>query len=107
MPVGTSFAQEVAQAGYARQPWTGDCDPNTGAVTLTFGDNKECTITNIAIAPTLKVIKHLDPTGDPATVNATKTSLADIGSDKATDLNTVNIAAVRTPQPRTPQTRMK
>ncbi len=42
---------------YISRGWTGDCDAETGAVTLAYGDHKTCTITNVDPIPKLTLIK--------------------------------------------------
>jgi hypothetical protein len=43
--VGSYLASEDEQPGYMAGDWTGDCDA-VGNVTLAYGDDKTCTITN-------------------------------------------------------------
>jgi hypothetical protein len=60
---GSYTASETQQFGYtAPLGWQGDCATN-GNVTLTYGDNKTCTITNKDIQPKLYVIKVVDNKG--------------------------------------------
>ena len=57
-PGNYAVSETGGPSGYAATI-SGDCDPQTGAVTLNEGDDKTCTITNDDIPPTLTVIKHV------------------------------------------------
>jgi len=59
---GSYTASETQQFGYTASPWGGDCAAD-GSVTLVYGDNKTCTITNSDIQPMLYVIKVVDNKG--------------------------------------------
>jgi hypothetical protein len=55
--VGTyTVSEDTPPTGYEFVSITGDCDPDTGEVTLAVGDVKSCTITNQDIQPKLTVI---------------------------------------------------
>lgn len=56
--VGVHSASETILPGYEPSDWGGDCAAD-GSISLTYGDNKTCTITNDDIAPKLTVIKHV------------------------------------------------
>jgi len=44
---------------YISRGWSGDCNEETGAVTLAYGDHKTCTITNVDPIPKLTLIKFV------------------------------------------------
>ncbi|MBX4190215.1 hypothetical protein KW791_02895, partial [Candidatus Parcubacteria bacterium] len=59
---------ESGPSGYT-SAYSGDCDA-TGNPTLALGDNKTCTITNTAVAPTLRLIKTVvNDNGGTATIS--------------------------------------
>jgi hypothetical protein len=55
---GSHTVRETNGSGYTASAWGGDCAAN-GTITLAFGDDKTCTITNDDVAPTLTLIKHV------------------------------------------------
>jgi hypothetical protein len=55
---GNYTATEIGLFGYSASAWGTDC-ADEGAVTLAYGENKTCSITNSDIAPKLTVIKHV------------------------------------------------
>jgi cysteine-rich repeat protein len=55
---GNYTASETTLATYQPSAWGTDCNSD-GTVSLSYGDNKTCTITNDDIAPQLTVIKHV------------------------------------------------
>ena len=57
-PSNYAVSETGGPSGYAATI-SGDCDPQSGAVTLDAGDDKTCTITNDDIPPKLTVIKHV------------------------------------------------
>jgi hypothetical protein len=59
---GSHTASEVNLTGYSAGKWTGDCDPDTGAVALNLADVKSCTITNTAAPAKLHVVKTVQNT---------------------------------------------
>ena len=66
--------------GYTASVWGGDCSSD-GKITLKSGDNKTCTITNTAIAPTLKLVKKVinDNGGTLTPADWTLTATGDSG----------------------------
>jgi len=56
---GDYEASETNQAGYVASGWTGDCDPD-GSVSLAYGENKTCYITNTAQQAYITVVKIVD-----------------------------------------------
>ena len=66
--------------GYTASVWGGDCSSD-GKITLKSGDNKTCTITNTAIAPTLKLVKKVinDNGGTLTAADWTLTATGDSG----------------------------
>ena len=59
---GDYTASETEQFGYEASEWTGACDAD-GDVTLAYGDEKTCYITNSDIQPELIVIKIVNNRG--------------------------------------------
>lgn len=55
---GDYTASESVASGYEAGDWGDDCDAD-GDVTLQYGDDLTCTITNDDIAPSLKLIKNV------------------------------------------------
>ncbi len=55
---GSYTASESTLTGYEASDWDGDCDAE-GSVTLEYGDEKICTITNDDIAPSLTLVKQV------------------------------------------------
>lgn len=61
--VGTYTVSETGQTGYSAVI-SGDCDPNTGSVTLAVGDTKDCTITNTSQHGKIIIEKQTLPDGN-------------------------------------------
>ena len=58
--VGPHTVSEIIDSGYYVGTWGGECSGD-GAITLEYGDEAECTLTNDDKPGTLKVIKHVNP----------------------------------------------
>jgi hypothetical protein len=56
---GQHTVSETGLSSYTASAWGGDCAAD-GTITLAFGDDKTCTITNDDDAPTLKLVKSVD-----------------------------------------------
>jgi hypothetical protein len=69
--VGTyTLSESGGPKGYEASTWDcGDTQSTNSTVTLSLGDEATCTITNTAIAPTLTLVKEVDPNGTNATAN--------------------------------------
>ena len=68
LTTGSFTASETNLANYTASAWGGDCAPD-GSVTLNYGDNKTCTITNDDNAPKLHLRKVVvNDNGGGATV---------------------------------------
>ncbi len=92
---GTHTVSETAATGTNMSNYTsvfgGDCAPD-GKVTLTYGDEKECTITNKA-APRLTVVKQLVPANDPGKFNLRidgVTKAANVGDGGSTQAQVIS-----------------
>lgn len=84
---GTYIVNETNKPGYA-STISGDCNPETGSVTLAVGDVKACTITNDDIAPRLTVNKVVVPSQDNGAFNLLideHTYASNIGDGGTTD----------------------
>lgn len=79
---GIYTASETTLPEYEPSDWGTDCAVD-GSVTLAYGDNKVCTITNDDIAPTLKLVKQvtIDNGGDAVSGDWTLFATGDGGFD--------------------------
>ena len=94
--VGTYNLTESGVPGYTASNWvcTGAASSTASSVTLALSNDATCTITNTAIAPTLKLIKVVDANGSGTTTAATAWTLTATGQGGASGVNLSGVTGV-------------
>ncbi len=91
VPGSYTASETTAVNGYAPSVWSTDCAAD-GSVTLAYGDNKVCSITNDDIAPSLTLVKEVTNDNGGTAVASDWTLVATDYDSVSPDAGTYNLS---------------